>query len=145
MSHSAVDPELAAIIGPIGPEVDQLDHVPTIEEVRAYCEATETVPHKTYHQQFLPEGESAQCTEESRIFIRAPAETAYRVLDKMIPVNGGEIPLRLIVPVVADEAETFPVFVNLHGGGESEWTVDSFSVGQHDSLIYRVERRRHPA
>lgn len=33
-------------------------------------------------------------------------------------VEGGEIIVRTIVPVVEDEEETFPVLVHIHGGGE---------------------------
>lgn len=33
-------------------------------------------------------------------------------------VKDGEITVRTIVPVVADERETFPVLVNIHGGGK---------------------------
>lgn len=33
-------------------------------------------------------------------------------------MEGGEITVRTVVPVVEDERETFPVLVSIHGGGE---------------------------
>lgn len=33
-------------------------------------------------------------------------------------VEGGEIIVRTVVPVVEDKDETFPVLVHIHGGGE---------------------------
>lgn len=33
-------------------------------------------------------------------------------------MEGGEITVRTVVPVVEDEHETFPVLVSIHGGGE---------------------------
>ncbi len=49
-------------------------------------------------------------------------------------MEGGEITVRTVVPVVEDGHETFPVFVNIHGGGEhkelrypSASKADSFS------------------
>ena len=44
-------------------------------------------------------------------------EDAYTVNDYLVPVEGGEILLRCLVPVVGDDRETFPVLVNIHGGG----------------------------
>lgn len=45
------------------------------------------------------------------------AENAYNVQDRKVSVDDEEITVRCIVPVVADERETFPVLVNMHGGG----------------------------
>lgn len=33
-------------------------------------------------------------------------------------MDGGEITVRTVVPVVENEHETFPVLVSIHGGGE---------------------------
>lgn len=33
-------------------------------------------------------------------------------------VEGGEIVIRAVIPVVEDEHETFPVLVHIHGGGK---------------------------
>lgn len=54
-----IDPELAALLGPIDPRVqaEEPTHVPTIAEARAYCEAFEVAPSKAYHKPLLPPGE----------------------------------------------------------------------------------------
>lgn len=44
-------------------------------------------------------------------------ESAYTLRDETVAVKNGDITVRTVVPVVADERETFPVFVNIHGGG----------------------------
>ncbi|KAH9886486.1 Alpha/Beta hydrolase protein [Cubamyces lactineus] len=46
-----------------------------------------------------------------------PPRESYTVNDYNIPVEGGEILVRCLVPVVGDEQETFPVLVYIHGGG----------------------------
>ncbi|KAJ6526469.1 Alpha/Beta hydrolase protein, partial [Mycena vulgaris] len=58
-----------------------------------------------------------------------PADTAYRVVNRTIPVDGGEIAIRCIQPTPQEgEDAEFPVLVWIHGGG---WhriiTVDSHS------------------
>ena len=44
---------------------------------------------------------------------------AYTLTDHTVPVDGGEITVRCLIPIVDDEEEKFPVLVNLHGGGMS--------------------------
>lgn len=53
-----IDPELAALLGPIDPRIqaEEPTHVPTIAEARAYCEAFEVAPSKAYHEPLLPSG-----------------------------------------------------------------------------------------
>ncbi|KAI0632572.1 Alpha/Beta hydrolase protein [Trametes polyzona] len=105
MAHPVLDPELAAAVGPYTNE--EPARLPTVEEARAYFENYVTAPFKEYMKASLP-----------------PAST-YSVQDRTIPVEGGEIVVRCLVPVVGDEQETFPVLVNLHGGG---WTVGSIEL-----------------
>ncbi|OJT12436.1 AB hydrolase superfamily protein B1A11.02 [Trametes pubescens] len=104
----AIDPELAALLGPVDPrfQVEEPKHVPTIAEARAYCEQSEVAPSKAYHKPFLP------------------LENTYDVQDRKVSVDDGEITVRCIVPVAADELETFPVLVNMHGGGWSVGSID---------------------
>ena len=44
-------------------------------------------------------------------------EDTYTVNDYAVPVEGGEILVRCLVPVVQGKQERFPVLVYLHGGG----------------------------
>lgn len=43
-------------------------------------------------------------------------DNTYKVFDEKVPVEGGEITVRCLVPAGGEE-ETFGVFVWLHGGG----------------------------
>ncbi|KAJ8454100.1 hypothetical protein ONZ51_g13224 [Trametes cubensis] len=46
-----------------------------------------------------------------------PPRDTYTVNNYNVPVEGGEILVRCLVPVVENKDETFPVFVYIHGGG----------------------------
>lgn len=46
------------------------------------------------------------------------AASAYRFRDETVVVDGGEIIVRSVIPVVDHEHETFPMLVHIHGGGE---------------------------
>ena len=48
------------------------------------------------------------------------AGSAYIVEDKRIPGPGGDLRIRCVTPTVKSGQEpTFPVVLNIHGGGES--------------------------
>ncbi|KAI0640844.1 Alpha/Beta hydrolase protein [Trametes meyenii] len=80
--------------------------LPTIEETRALLNATIA---------------ALKAFEEPRL----PPASAYVVKDVTIPASGGgAFSVRTVVPVVEDAGETFPVLVNLHGGGWSIGTAD---------------------
>ncbi|OSD07113.1 hypothetical protein PYCCODRAFT_1442525 [Trametes coccinea BRFM310] len=46
-----------------------------------------------------------------------PQDTAYKVHEQMIPVDGGEILVRCFIPAAGGSSATYPVLVNIHGGG----------------------------
>ncbi|KAI0057916.1 hypothetical protein BV25DRAFT_1830670 [Artomyces pyxidatus] len=46
-----------------------------------------------------------------------PDEYKYRVEDHKVPVEGGEIPVRVVIPISADANATYPLVVWMHGGG----------------------------
>ncbi|KAI0757825.1 alpha/beta-hydrolase [Daedaleopsis nitida] len=48
---------------------------------------------------------------------RSDRHTAYAVEDHRVPVEGGEITVRSLVPTGEDSTATFPVLVWFHGGG----------------------------
>lgn len=91
----------------------------SIAEARAFFVDWLTTPFKAYSAKHLPSGEFPIITltnarvENDFVFV----ETAYTVQDKTISVDDGEFSVRCIVPVVEDAQETFPVLVNVHGGG----------------------------
>ncbi|KAI0632569.1 Alpha/Beta hydrolase protein [Trametes polyzona] len=97
MAAHLLDPELAAAIGPF--KAEDPAYTPTVEEARVYFDKAVTTPFKTYMEPFLP------------------PEATYVVRDEQISVDGGEITVRCLVPVVEDDIETFPVLFNIHGGG----------------------------
>ncbi|KAI0632573.1 Alpha/Beta hydrolase protein [Trametes polyzona] len=104
MAHR-LDPELAAAIG--ANEAPPLDHLPTAEEARAFLDKVSVGPFKAYMKPHLP------------------PDSVYTLHDRKAPVEGGEITVRCLVPVVEDENETFPVYVNMHGGG---WTLGNIEL-----------------
>ncbi|KAI0351133.1 hypothetical protein OH77DRAFT_1514001 [Trametes cingulata] len=107
-----MDPEFAAAIAPLAKE--KAPGVPTIAEARAHFDQTVTEVYKAHLQPSLP------------------PESAYTVQDKTVDVDNGRISVRILVPVVNDESATFPVFVNIHGGG---WSVGSIEL---DDYFLRI-------
>ncbi|OBZ73134.1 AB hydrolase superfamily protein B1A11.02 [Grifola frondosa] len=63
-----------------------------------------------------------------------PSETEYRVEDHKVPVDGGEITVRCVIPTPAGaQADTsFPVLFWMHGGG---WTVGNIDT---DDFYLRI-------
>lgn len=49
--------------------------------------------------------------------IHLPAETEYNVEDRLIPVENGNINLRIVRPTANASDSTYPVMVWFHGGG----------------------------
>ena len=50
--------------------------------------------------------------------LRVPADSEYRVEDRKVPVEGGEITVRTVVPTPAGAKDKkFPLLVWYHGGG----------------------------
>lgn len=116
----ALDPELAALL-PTAPSAasEGPQRPPTIAEARAQCEQYVIAPHKAYQEPLLPPSEFPHsggrvCNACSQSL----ADSAYTLRDEAVAVTGGEIIVRCVVPVVEDSHATFPVLVNIHGGGE---------------------------
>ncbi|KAK7050696.1 Esterase/lipase/thioesterase [Favolaschia claudopus] len=86
----------------------------------------ETMPAMRERFQVPPEQRVAQY--EGRL----PAETAYKLTDHTVPVDGGEITVRVIIPTsTAQEGPEFefPVLVHYHGGGWSIGSIDGDDLG----------------
>ncbi|KAJ6522228.1 Alpha/Beta hydrolase protein [Mycena vulgaris] len=68
-----------------------------------------------------------------------PADTAYRVVNRTIPVDGGEIAIRCIQPTPQEgEDAEFPVLVWIHGGG---WVLGDLDMDDFHLRILSVEFR----
>lgn len=51
-------------------------------------------------------------------YLNPSVDNTYRVKDYNVPVDGGEILVRSLVPIPQDaEGKTFPLYVWYHGGG----------------------------
>lgn len=51
---------------------------------------------------------------------RVGSATQYAVKDTRVPVEGGDIPVRCLIPEGGSD-ETYPVLMWAHGGGESTY------------------------
>ncbi|CCM02387.1 uncharacterized protein FIBRA_04483 [Fibroporia radiculosa] len=55
-----------------------------------------------------------------------PPESKYRVRDHQIPVDGGEIAIRCVIPTPSgNEDEVFPLMLWIHGGGSITGSLDT--------------------
>lgn len=73
-----------------------------------------------YYGERLPKGDilnAAECSLCIRLTRFLMADSAYVVVEKRVPVDGGEIPVRIVRPTSEDGNATFPVLVWYHGGG----------------------------
>ncbi|KAH9900673.1 Alpha/Beta hydrolase protein [Cubamyces lactineus] len=100
-----MDPELAAALADV--KVARSEAPVGVADARALFEKFVIAPHKAFQEALLP-----------------PRDT-YTVNDYHVSVEGGEISVRCLVPVVGDDRETFPVLVNIHGGG---WCVGNIEL-----------------
>ncbi|KAH9900683.1 Alpha/Beta hydrolase protein [Cubamyces lactineus] len=125
-----MDPELSAVLNKLGASQSAFP-AGNVAESRAACEANFIAPHKAFLQSHLP------------------SEDTYTLTDHIVPVDGGEITVKCIIPIVSDR-ETFPVLVNLHGGGWclSSTEMDDYSLRircvKHKLSIVNVEYRLAP-
>ncbi|KAH9074270.1 Alpha/Beta hydrolase protein [Lactarius deliciosus] len=55
---------------------------------------------------------------------RLHPDAKYRVQDYKVPVEGGEITVRAVIPGTGDEGQTYPLLFWLHGGGMIFGNVD---------------------
>ncbi|KAH9885085.1 Alpha/Beta hydrolase protein [Cubamyces lactineus] len=67
-----------------------------------------------------------------------PPSNAYTVTDHPVQVEGGEISVRCLVPMVDDQNETLPVLFYIHGGG---WTVGSVELDDYALRGYCVRQK----
>ncbi|KAL1941033.1 hypothetical protein VTO73DRAFT_7669 [Trametes versicolor] len=93
-----VDPELAAAIAALPTPTPQ-EGTPTLEESKAVFNSVIALPFRNWQKTQLPD------------------ESTYTVRDRIVPVDGGGIPVRCVIPIVENENATFPVLFHMHGGG----------------------------
>ncbi|KAI0655774.1 Alpha/Beta hydrolase protein [Cubamyces menziesii] len=113
-----MDPEYAAALEQAG----LLKGIPlpkTVAETRAISDLLYIGVHNQFLQSYLP------------------PENKYVATDRSVPVEGGQITVRCLVPTVGDEKETFPLLVYIHGGGWSMGNVDM------DDYLLRIQCVEH--
>ncbi|KAI0824353.1 Alpha/Beta hydrolase protein [Trametes gibbosa] len=93
-----MDPELAAALAS-APPLPLPDGPPTLDYLKSIFKILFVEPFRAWQ------------------VARLPAESTYAVQDRLVPVEGGEITVRIVVPADEDPSATFPVLFNVHGGG----------------------------
>ena len=82
--------------------------------------------------------------------LSAPAEQLHEVRDQRIPVDGGEITLRIYTPRALAAGETLPMLLYFHGGGFVAGDIDTHDaiaryLSKHaDAIAVSVDYRRAP-
>lgn len=80
----------------------------------------------------------------------APPAAVHRVEDRRIPVDGGEIGIRVYTPRPLAAGETLPVVLQFHGGGfvagdlETHESLSRYYARHADVLVIAVDYRRPP-
>ncbi|KAH9855361.1 Alpha/Beta hydrolase protein [Lenzites betulinus] len=108
-----MDPELSAAVASL-PPLPPPEGPPTLEYLRAISKTLFDVPFRAWQVSQLP------------------PESTYVVQDRLIPVEGGEITIRTVVPADEDPNATFPILFKQHGGG--------FMFGDIDTWDYYLRR-----
>lgn len=112
--YSAPDPELAPLLAKV-PKMSFSDPLEIREKLNTMFL---TIREATKHD--LPVG-PYYCRRA--LVLRTPAhcphsESEYRLENRKVPVEGGEIIVRVLTPTTSSDGDTFPVLVWYHGGGE---------------------------
>ncbi len=50
-------------------------------------------------------------------------DAKYRVQDYKVPVEGGEITVRAVIPGTGDEGQKYPLLFWMHGGGQFSFMI----------------------
>ena len=56
------------------------------------------------------------------------SDAKYRVQDYKVPVEGGEITVRAVIPSIEDEEQKYPLLFWTHGGGQFSCIISVFSI-----------------
>ncbi|KAH9050807.1 Alpha/Beta hydrolase protein [Lactarius vividus] len=104
---SEPDPEFAALLEKAGRPAGTLEAPPV--DVAAAQRA------------WIEHGQLPYAAQEKA---RLHPDARYRVQDFKVPVEGGEITVRAVIPGTGDEEQTYPLLFWLHGGGMIFGNVD---------------------
>ncbi|KAK7682271.1 hypothetical protein QCA50_014474 [Cerrena zonata] len=115
--YSEPEPDLAPLLSQLPHLVFTLENIPTL-------------------RQQSQEGLAIRQNAQKHLL---PTEHEYTLKDYKIPVEGGEVTVRTIVPTAKDgEDTTFPLYVWYHGGG---WIVGSIDGEDYKLRTLAVELR----
>jgi acetyl esterase/lipase len=113
---SKLDPEFEQAVDISLLAVPDLPDEETITMMRQVT-ASFSGHNKEYFEPLIPDSKLPSFTLYLRFIIKnITTKESYRVIDHQVPVKGGEITVRVVIPSGNGE-EKFPLLIYFHGGG----------------------------
>jgi acetyl esterase len=114
----------------------------------AFLEALKSAPRKPMWE--VPIGEVRASIRAASLQLAAPSTDVHDVVDRRIPVSGGEVGLRIYTPRHGSDDRPFPIVVHFHGAGFVAGDLDThdaiarFHCHHADAVVIAVDYRLAP-
>jgi acetyl esterase len=113
-----------------------------------FLEALKSAPRKPMWE--VPIGEVRASIRAASLQLAAPATDVHAVVDRKMPIPGGEVGLRIYTPRPTGGGRPFPIVVHLHGAGFVAGDLDThdaiarFHCHHADAVVIAVDYRLAP-
>jgi acetyl esterase len=114
----------------------------------AFLEALKSAPRKPMWE--VPISEVRASIRGASLQLAAPAADVHAIVNRTMPVPGGEVGLRIYTPRLGSENRLFPIVVHFHGAGFVAGDLDThdaiarFHCHHADALVIAVDYRLAP-